>query len=146
MFINDINDQYCKYSICMYVFVPRPLHPGVSMDPQTSSFSSSCHIFMVRLFLQQPCKCSCKQITSFLSRQLHAQVARHAVTLGLDFQSRQAWHPHAFLSRRCVEDDSPELFRRLFWAAEIQLQQVLGHIETSQASCTTSTSLLYFNM
>ncbi len=122
------------------------LHPCVSMDPQALSFSNSCHGLMVRLFLQEPCKRSCKQIASFLPRQLHAQVGRHVATLGLDFQCCQARHPHAFLSRRRIEDDSPELFRRLFWAAEIQLQQILGHVETSQASCTTSTSISYLNM
>lgn len=56
----------------------------------------------------------------------------------LDLQGCEAGHAHALLGWRRIEGDSAELLWRLLWGAEVQLEQVLGHIEARQAACTTT--------
>lgn len=62
-------------------------------------------------------------------------------TLSLDLESSKAGHPHAFLGRRRVESDSPELLRRFFRVAEVQLHQILCHSKARQPPCQTRSRL-----
>ena len=61
-------------------------------------------------------------------------------TLSLDLQSGKAGHPHAFLNRRRIESDGPELLGRFFRVAEVQFHQILRHSKARQPPCQTRPS------